>query len=33
MISLQRIERGKVEAVAFTELEIRQAAERGLEVR
>lgn len=32
-ISLQRIERGKVEAVAFTELEIRQAAERGLEVR
>jgi hypothetical protein len=32
-ISLQRIERGKVKAVAFTELEIRQAAERGLEVR
>ena len=32
-ISLQRIERGKVEAVAFTELEIRQAAERGREVR
>jgi energy-coupling factor transporter ATP-binding protein EcfA2 len=32
-ISLQRIERGKVEAVAFTELEIRQAADRGLEVR
>jgi hypothetical protein len=32
-ISLQRIERGKVEAIAFTELEIRQAAERGLEVR
>lgn len=32
-ISLQRIERGKVEAVAFSELEIRQAAERGLEVR
>ena len=32
-ISLQRIERGKAEAVAFTELEIRQAAERGLEVR
>lgn len=32
-ISLQRIERRKVEAVAFSELEIRQAAERGLEVR
>jgi hypothetical protein len=32
-ISLQRIERGKVEAIAFTELEIQQAAERGLEVR
>lgn len=32
-ISLQRIERGKAEAVAFSELEIRQAAERGLEVR
>lgn len=32
-ISLQRIERGKLEAVAFSELEIRQAAERGLEVR
>jgi hypothetical protein len=32
-ISLQRIERGKIEAVAFSELEIRQAAERGLEVR
>lgn len=32
-ISLQRIERGKVEAIAFTELEIRQAADRGLEVR
>jgi ABC-type branched-subunit amino acid transport system ATPase component len=32
-ISLQRIERGRVEAVAFTELEIRQAGERGLEVR
>lgn len=32
-ISLQRIERGKVEAIAFTETEIRQAAERGLEVR
>ncbi|HEX2690001.1 MAG TPA: ATP-binding protein [Kofleriaceae bacterium] len=32
-ISLQRIEREKVEAVAFTELEIRQAADRGLEVR
>lgn len=32
-ISLQRIERGRVEAVAFTESEIRQAAERGLEVR
>jgi hypothetical protein len=28
-ISLQRIERGKVKAVAFSELEIRQAAERG----
>ncbi len=32
-ISLQRIERGKVEAIAFTEVELRQAAERGLEVR
>jgi predicted ATPase len=32
-ISLQRIERGKVDAVAFTEREIQQAAERGLEVR
>jgi hypothetical protein len=32
-ISLQRIERGKVDAVAFSEVEIRQAAERGLEVR
>jgi energy-coupling factor transporter ATP-binding protein EcfA2 len=32
-ISLQRIERGKVNAVAFSEAEIRQAAERGLEVR
>lgn len=32
-ISLQRTLRGKVEAIAFTELEIRQAAERGLEVR
>jgi AAA domain, putative AbiEii toxin, Type IV TA system/AAA ATPase domain len=32
-ISLQRIERGKLEAIAFTEAEIRQAAERGLEVR
>jgi hypothetical protein len=32
-ISLQRIERGKVDAIAFSELEIRQAAERGLEVR
>ena len=32
-ISLQRIERGKVEAIAFSEAEIRQAAERGLEVR
>jgi len=32
-ISLQRIERGKLDAIAFTELEIRQAAERGLEVR
>jgi energy-coupling factor transporter ATP-binding protein EcfA2 len=32
-ISLQRIERGKPDAVAFSEAEIRQAAERGLEVR
>lgn len=32
-ISLQRIERGKAEAIAFTEAEIQQAAERGLEVR
>jgi hypothetical protein len=32
-ISLQRIERGKVEAIAFTEVELRQVAERGLEVR
>ncbi|HEX4420405.1 MAG TPA: AAA family ATPase [Kofleriaceae bacterium] len=32
-ISLQRIERGKPEAIGFTEDEIRQAAERGLEVR
>ena len=32
-ILLQRIERGKVDAVAFSEVEIRQAAERGLEVR
>jgi AAA15 family ATPase/GTPase len=32
-ISIQRIERGKVEAIGFTEVEIRQAAERGLEVR
>jgi hypothetical protein len=32
-ISLQRIERGKTEAIGFTEREIRQAAERGLEVR
>lgn len=32
-ISLQRIERGKVNAIAFSEVEIRQAAERGLEVR
>lgn len=32
-ISLQRIERGKREAIAFSEVEIRQAAERGLEVR
>lgn len=32
-ISLQRIERGKVDAVAFSELEIKQAADRGLEVR
>lgn len=32
-ISLQRIERSKLEAIAFSELEIRQAAERGLEVR
>jgi ABC-type branched-subunit amino acid transport system ATPase component len=32
-ISLQRIERGKVDAIGFTEAEIHQAAERGLEVR
>jgi AAA15 family ATPase/GTPase len=32
-ISLQRIERGKASAIAFSEAEIRQAAERGLEVR
>jgi ABC-type branched-subunit amino acid transport system ATPase component len=32
-ISLQRIERGKTEAVAFSEAELQQAAERGLEVR
>jgi predicted ATPase len=32
-ISLQRIERGKIDAVSFSELEIRQAAERELEVR
>jgi predicted ATPase len=32
-ISLQRIERGKTEAIAFSEAELRQAAERGLEVR
>ena len=32
-ISLQRIERGRPEAIAFSEAEIRQAAERGLEVR
>jgi hypothetical protein len=32
-ISLQRIERGKTSAVSFSEAEIRQAAERGLEVR
>jgi AAA domain, putative AbiEii toxin, Type IV TA system len=32
-ISLQRIERGKVDAIGFTEAEIQQAAERGLEVR
>jgi ABC-type branched-subunit amino acid transport system ATPase component len=32
-ISLQRIERGKIDAVAFSEAELRQAAERGLEVR
>lgn len=32
-ISLQRIERGKPLAVAFTESEIREAAARGIEVR
>ncbi|MFC1642778.1 ATP/GTP-binding protein [Myxococcota bacterium] len=32
-ISLQRIERGRDLAVAFTESEIRQAADRGIEVR
>lgn len=32
-ISLQRIERGKTRAIGFSEAEIRQAAERGLEVR
>jgi len=32
-ISLQRIERGKTEAIAFSEAELQQAAERGLEVR
>jgi hypothetical protein len=32
-ISLQRIERGRTEAISFTEAEIQQAAERGLEVR
>jgi len=32
-ISLQRIERGKTEAIAFSEAELRQAAQRGLEVR
>jgi AAA15 family ATPase/GTPase len=32
-ISLQRIERGRSEAIAFNEAELRQAAERGLEVR
>jgi len=32
-ISLQRIERGKPHAIGFSEAEIRQAAERGLEVR
>jgi hypothetical protein len=32
-ISLQRIERGKPLAVAFSEVEICQAAERGIEVR
>ena len=32
-ISVQRIERNKVEAVAFSEAELRVAAERGLEVR
>jgi ABC-type branched-subunit amino acid transport system ATPase component len=32
-ISLQRIERGKAEAVAYREGVLRQAAERGLEVR
>lgn len=32
-ISLQRIERGRIDAVAFSATEIRKAAERGLEVR
>ena len=32
-ISLQRIERGKPLAIAFSEAEIVQAAERGIEVR
>jgi hypothetical protein len=32
-VSLQRIERGRPDAVAFTEAEIREAAERGIEVR
>jgi hypothetical protein len=32
-ISLQRIERGKAEAIVFSEAEIQQAAERGIEIR
>lgn len=32
-ISIHRIERGKPQAVAFTEAEIQQAAERGIEIR
>ncbi|MCK6576289.1 ATP-binding protein [Myxococcota bacterium] len=32
-ISLQRIERGKPKAIVFTEAEIQQAAERGIEIR